>query len=303
MNRHGKHVLLLGLAACVVMAATLAIHSYRTRAAAQEPSEVKGRSSGGDMFESLEKAAKKTHAAEKVKKAQHAPDAEEANREYEASVRELTDVLFREFGSEIPPGISKGIKERLTRAELKYREDHQGVREANVVEVINNLAGRFGAPDYAKTTALQVRFMRASLRRYLPNLVAVETQENRAGLRKPVGTGMNEEVSPLEAAFLTLLMVQQKMLNDDWQQTPEEWAANQKRRYLSRSKLEEQDNAGPQFGASLEDDERQRRNNEKRNEMRGLVYRGAARLNPARLNDLMQSSLDTLGIAKTEEVK
>lgn len=302
MNQLGKRILLLSLAAFAVVTAMLAIHSYRTRAAAPRVSETK-RSNGGDMFESLDKAAKRARAAEKVKKAHLSPNVEEANREYEDSIRELADVLFKEFGSEIPPGISERIKERLIRAELKYRESHQGVREGNVVEVINNLASRFGAPDYAKTTLLQVRFMRASLRRYVPNLVAVETQESRMGLRQPVGTGMNPEVSPLEAAFLALLMVQQKMLNDDWQQTPEEWAANQKKRYLSRPKVAPQDNAGPQFGVSPEDEERQRRNNEKRNEMRLLVYRGAAKLNPARLNDLIQSSLDTLGIAKSEEVK
>lgn len=179
------------------------------------------------------------------------------------------------------------------------------MRESNVVEAVNGLADKFGAPDYAQTTELQVRTMRASLRRYLPNLVAVETLPARMGLRQPVGTGMNPEVSPLEAAFLTLMAVQQKMLNDDWQQTPEEWAANLKKKYLARvaAAWQPQTDEVPQFGVAAGDEEKQRRNDQKRNQIRRLVLRGAARLNAARLNDLAQSSLDTLGIVKVEEVR
>lgn len=267
------------------------------------------------MFELLEKSAQKTHAAERVKQSRLSPNIEEVNQAYESAVRELVDVLFKEFGfAEIPTDIAERMKERLIHAELKYREDHQGLSEANIVEVINKLVTTFGAPDYAKTSSLQVRFMRASLRKYLPHLVAVETQEDRMGLRQPVGTGMNPEVAPVEAAFLTMLMIQQKMLNDDWQQTPDEWVANQKKRYLSRSETAAQNDTEPQFGVSPEtedsqfgtstqDEERQRRNDEKRNEMRWLVFRTAARLNSARLNHLVESSLDTLGIAKIEEVQ
>lgn len=121
MTHHRKHILSPALAVLALLIAAAAFLMYGTRAAAPRPRATNG-GRGGDMFESLEKSAERSRAAEKVKKARPSPNVEEVNREYENSVTELADVLFNEFGTELPAAVTEKMKERLIRAELKYRE-------------------------------------------------------------------------------------------------------------------------------------------------------------------------------------
>ncbi len=300
MKNRKKHIVLLFILAIIALVSAIAV--LRNQKTNASPSKhLNSTKASGGMFDLLEKSAKRAKGAEKTKKEKASQHIEEADRAYENSIRELADVLFSEFGvAGLTAEATEGIKSRLVEAELKYRENHQGVREANIVRLINDLADKLGAPDYARTSPEQVRVMRAELRIFLPSLVAVETQEEKMGLKRKVGTEMNPEVSPLEAAFLAMLMMQQKMLNDDWQQTPQEWASNRRKKQLSHED-DANFNSSPQFGVKPEGEEKQRRNDEKRNEMLQLVMRGAARLSSSGIKDLAESSLDTLGIAKLKE--
>ena len=233
------------------------------------------------MFTDIEKKAQKAKSGE------------------DAAVSELVDAVFSEFGSSaIPSDVVTRLKKRLVHAELKFRAGKKGLRESGVVRVINSLAERFGAPAYAKTSPLQVRVMRAELVRYLPSLVAVETREEKKGAKKEVGDQLDPEVSPLEATLLTMLMIQQKMLNNDWQQSPEEWPEHWRRLRSSRPQA-----AGGSALGSPDSLDEIRRKNQKRNEMRRVVVGSLKGKSKGDIEELVEEMFDNLGVEKTEGVQ
>ena len=89
--------------------------------------------------------------------------------------------------------------------------------------VVNEYAANL-AHLYAKTSALQVRYLRATLVRGYPNFIAQPRLGEKEGLEQEVGSSINSMMSPLEAAFVTAVLLQQKMLNEEYQKTPQEWA-------------------------------------------------------------------------------
>jgi hypothetical protein len=211
-----------------------------------------------------------------------------AQNDNETAISELADSIFKEVGSaDIPADVITGIKGRLIRAEKKFRKNKKGVREENIVRMINELADKFQAPAYAKTSPLQVRLARVELMKYMPSFIAQETRPERKGLKKKVGTSINPEVSPLEAAYIAMLLIHQKMLNEQYQQTPDEYTANlHKWRAAARN------------NSSTEHTLVSKHNQEKCREMRDVVSRGVSRLSPASVQGLINDSLDTLGIER-----
>jgi len=221
----------------------------------------------GSMFDQIEE------------KAQRAKDGNEA------SIRELGDEIFNKLATaDIPAHTLLEMKDRLLRAELRYRRNKKGCRESHIVKAINELAGKFAAPDYAKTSPLQVRALRVNLMFSVPSLVAPEANEKKK-LKKRVGDKLDPHVSPLEAVFLTMLMIQQKMLNPVWQQTSAEFAD-------SLSKHRSKGNGGER-GHQLRVDNL---NREKSHVMRRVVANKVKGLGAADMHELIAASLDTLGI-------
>jgi hypothetical protein len=212
-----------------------------------------------------------------------------AQDDNETAISALADSIFNEVGSPaIPANVITRIKERLVRAEKNFRKNKKGVREASIVRMINELADKFQAPAYAKTSPLQVRIARVELMKYMPSFIAQETRAERKGLKKKVGASINPEVSPLEAAYIAMLLIHQKMLNEEYQQTPDEYAAN-----LHRWRAAERNNS-----SATEHTIVNKRNQEKCREMRQVVSGGVARLSPASIQGLIDDSLDTLGIER-----
>ncbi len=221
----------------------------------------------GSMFDQIEE------------KAQRAKDGNEA------SIRELTDEIFSRLATaDIPASTLLEMKDRLLRAELKYRRDKKGCREIHIVKAINELAEKFAAPDYAKTSPLQVRALRVNLMGSVPSLIAPETDKEKK-LKKKVGDKINPNVSPLEAIFLTMLMVQQKMLNPVWQQTSTEFADS-----LRKHRPEE--NSGGREHRLRADN----LNREKSRVMRRVVANKVKELGASDVHQLIAASLDTLGL-------
>src|SRR2546426_727922 len=136
----------------------------------------------------------------------------------ETAIREVADEVFKTIGLDsLDPDLSAPFKDRLVRAEVDYRRTGKGgVHENKVAQAINQLADRLGAPSYARTGLLQLRHLRVSLQVPLSNFIA---QVPSKGSGKAT---INPEMSPLEAAGLTLLMLYQKVHNEDYQLTPEE---------------------------------------------------------------------------------
>jgi hypothetical protein len=217
--------------------------------------------------------------------------ARKAKANDESSIRELADAVFNDVGTAIPTDIMDHMKDRLVRAEIKFRHGNKKIRESNIVLTLNDLAERFDAPAYAKTSPLQVRTMRVELMKMYPSFIAQDT-EDTSDLKKKVGAKLKDDVSPLEAAYITMLIVHQKMLNDEWQQTPDEWFhSQQKKRFLDDSQ-----NTTPQVGEP--DSEKKQRNDAKRREMQAVVARAIANMSTSDVQNLIDSSLDNLGVER-----
>lgn len=216
--------------------------------------------------------------------------AKKAKNNDEKAIRELADAIFNYSAPMIPPIASEDMKDRLVRAEIKYRNGQKGIREEDIVKTINDLADTFDAPDYAKTSRLQVKILRMRLMGDFPSFIAQERDDKKKGLKKKVGDTVNPEASPLEAAFITMMMVQQKMLNKDFQKTPEEFAAT-----LNMSlEKKNRDQAGQQTEYRLVASKASK----KLMEMDGVIYGGVARLGVLGAKKLADKSLDTLGIER-----
>src|SRR5918911_1066639 len=115
----------------------------------------------------------------------------------ETAVRALADEVFNtsDFAA-LPVETRESMKDRVLRAELSYRKDGAGVDEETVVQVVNEYVNKFGAPEYAKTSTLQVRYLRATLVRGYPNFIAQPPPGEREGLDQEVGTSINSMMSP-----------------------------------------------------------------------------------------------------------
>ncbi len=143
----------------------------------------------------------------------------------ESAVRELTDAVFNTIVDEddVIGGATNDLKERVVRAEVDYRKGkRKGVEEAEVVKVINGLAKKYGAPDYAKTDQREVRELRMSMLLTEGDFVARGKNDGKAKPKRKKGDTIGSEMSPLEAVYVTADMMKQKLYNEDYQLTQEE---------------------------------------------------------------------------------
>lgn len=150
----------------------------------------------------------------------------------ERAVRELVDVFFR--GPElrgVPSLLAAPFKERLLRAEIKFRRGQgPGVTEEQVVRVVEELARKFGAPDYALADAGEVRALRMSLTTLVPRLIVRRALPAGAKaepfwlVTKPPDFDVRPSMSPLEAGYVALMMFTQKQLNETYLLTKDERA-------------------------------------------------------------------------------
>ena len=135
----------------------------------------------------------------------------------ETAIRELADEMFRLFEfDKAPAGMDDAIKERLVRAEINFRNgtNKADPSEFRVVHVVNRLADQLGAPAYARTNVFEVRRLRTDLRPYTPDL---QTGDMADELGAPM--------SPMEAFFFAVSLLQQKRYNVEFQLTNDEWTA------------------------------------------------------------------------------
>jgi hypothetical protein len=127
-------------------------------------------------------------------------------------------------------GTMDEVKDRLARAEVDYQQGRlDGIPEDNVVRVINGLAKKFGAPEYAKTDRSEVRTHRMALFLLTPHLTTIDRPPQGRGSKQAVG-GINSKMSPLEAANVTMSLVYQKVFNEDYQKDAAEREARRRAR-------------------------------------------------------------------------
>lgn len=225
--------------------------------------------------------------------------AKAAKKNDEKAVKELTEEIVDMLApAAVPSFIKDKMKTRLARAEKNHRASKKdGISESNVVKMINELADKFGAPEYVKTDLLQVRVARIGLSAYMPDFVATEASEPKQGERKTLGL-----MSPLEAMTVAMHLLQQKMSNEAWQLTPQEFATNLHRKQLERWQTRHnQKNGGEQIVNSETQPKtrlRSGKSNPKREAVRQAINRSATSMKPEDLTGLADVALDTLGIKR-----
>jgi len=140
----------------------------------------------------------------------------------DVSLRGVADAVFR-FPRALPrapEAIENVIKDRLVRAEIAYRNGTQpGVLERDIVALFNSIGDKLGLPSYSKTSSQQVRVLRMQLALSSPLFMAPGLI--RGNMK--VGESVSESMSPLQAAHLISSLVDQKIINPEYQVEPAEW--------------------------------------------------------------------------------
>lgn len=204
----------------------------------------------------------------------------------EVAVRNLTTAILAEFdrSNTFPAGVKNNITNRLTRAELSFRRNGQRISEYKIVEMIDYLANTFSAPEYARTSPLQVRFLRVGLTQEISNLINSNDTNNQKGLLRKNKSELSDKLLPLEATCIAMEIIRQKMINPRYQKTSNEWAADLNSLYA------EFDNATqPALSGSSAP-------RPKVVEMQGLVQ--GLTLTESQIQLIADNSLDVLGIPR-----
>ncbi len=127
----------------------------------------------------------------------------------------LVDEIFATFSTVV----ASDVKVRIVNSENLYRtENRNGVSETDVVKVVNGLQMKFAAPEFAKTDEVEVRKLRLSLQLLVPQLIGqgrLSDRNSTNNIRPTIVTDM----SPAEAVFVALAMVNQKRTNPNYQMT------------------------------------------------------------------------------------
>ncbi|HEX8651249.1 MAG TPA: hypothetical protein VF708_10445 [Pyrinomonadaceae bacterium] len=236
--------------------------------------------------------------------------AEQAKSNEESAVRALADEVFKSPElAVIPTEDREAMKARVLSHELAYRSGKsEGIKEGNVVLTVNELADKFAAPDFARTSALQVRVLRASFLKDYPNFIAQETSGGGKISQASIGDSVSPTMSPLEAVYVTGVMLWQKVLNENYQHAPQEWVNEVYNRQLAQWQADTSGSPAPeqgsdQVGYHLE----VRESSAKSKQMMSSITTGAFTLLAADAQGLSSSpnlydaTLDTLGIKQREE--
>jgi hypothetical protein len=210
--------------------------------------------------------------------------ASKANGQDRNSVAALADEVFKvpHYGDYMPAALQTTVKNRLVDAEMFHRQGARpGVSEESIISVVNNLAERFGLPEYAKTNASQVRYLRMHMAVTRPVFMG-------AGMTRPsarIGDQINTTMSPAQAIHLIQVLADQKYSNPTYQVSPVDWDPKNIRPPF-------EDRSGtPPSGSSLHFVQ-----NPKSDEMRNLLSKAGSGLSIADAQDLVEQALRTLGM-------
>jgi hypothetical protein len=137
----------------------------------------------------------------------------------------LTHLIFKNTAIPSEAADSFGFTDRIVQAENEYRSGaHAAVHEADIVRAVNNLATEVTAPAWAHTTQAEVHKLRMHLLVPYPDLIANQNGFDSKGRYTP----LNENMRPVEAAFIATTLLYQKIYNSDYQFTDAERAQNTK---------------------------------------------------------------------------
>lgn len=202
----------------------------------------------------------------------------------ENSIRALTDAVFNYHHAfpRMPSVLENSVKERLIRSEEAYLNGTgAGVREEDIVGVLNSLADTLGAPDFARANLAQLRYVRMKLAIITPAFMGRGVARPRA----QIGDEISPVLSPLQATHLIAVFIDQKFLNEDMQVPPEQWTRPVEPPTSTRGG----DAAAGRARVSA-------RSNPKAAEMLSLMWKSSSSLSTTDGIALAEKALNTLGI-------
>jgi len=124
------------------------------------------------------------------------------------------------FESELRGFTATTIKDRVGRAESRFRQGQAaGVPVQKIVRTVNGLVLKFKLPEYTRTNVAEVTRLRFML---LPNFPEVIRRNAQSKQAITVGSRFESEMSPAEAVFVLMMMLQQKLHNPEYQLTDSE---------------------------------------------------------------------------------
>jgi hypothetical protein len=212
------------------------------------------------------------------------------------SVRALVDEIFKyphSFG-EIPPVMDTIVKERLTQEEMNYKLGRgPGVEVNGIVRFANMLAEKFQLPDSARTTAHQAEVLRFGLEISMPTFMALPSTSD-AG--KPARTD-SSVMSPAQATYLLLTLVDAKLWSPDYQLPPDEWEKTKYGPMMEKlTKYKELKESGQQF--KLQTKGVLITSSSQTDEMRTALSRAISKMSLTDGLDLVDQAFAAVGIGK-----
>jgi hypothetical protein len=144
----------------------------------------------------------------------------------ETHIRNLADAVFHVPSLvSIPETIARPFKERLVRSEISYRQGQsKGIAEENLVRVMDELAQKFDAPEYARTSQEEVRDLRLMISYSMPHFIPRQTSPDKTDTEQRLGFSVGPLMSPLEAIYVAQALIVQKEINEYFQLTQSERA-------------------------------------------------------------------------------
>jgi hypothetical protein len=160
---------------------------------------------------------------------------------------------FSGFESELDGFTANSMIERIGKAESNYRAGQSaGIPESKIVRTINGLAVKFNLPQFAKTDSYEVRKLRVALLPSFPDLIGQKTQTMQS---IKTGSGIEPIMSPAEAVLILSMMMNQKLVNPDYQLTQaerlERWDENHNHRQNAEKSGQLTVNRGNEIQAAL----------------------------------------------------
>lgn len=200
------------------------------------------------------------------------------------SVSNLVDEVFKyPTLAQLPAALTPSLKNRFVDAEVAHRQGRgPGITDEKLAQVFNDAVKKLGFPDYALTSAGQIRFLRTRLSIRMPTFLGTVRPAAK------VGDPIDDVISPAQAAHLMVIMADQKLMNPFWQVSPEEWDPTKFQ--LPSGTLPGKGQAPmPQLKVSAGA-------NPKANEMRAIAAQSMGNMTTADAVDFVNQSLAKLGL-------
>lgn len=142
----------------------------------------------------------------------------------ESAIRELVDAVFQTYMLHgVPEGFLRPFKERLIRSEVSYRSGRSaGISEDSIVRLLDLLADKFSAPEYARSSQDEVREYRLGMAQLLPDFIVRRPLEKGTPPDHELNFTVNPLLSPVEAAYIVGNLIQQKEHSEYYLLTPQE---------------------------------------------------------------------------------